>query len=88
MVETSEIELKKFKKLVLEYLSQTKNGSANIEEISKAFNFLLCLDLKEILISLEKDELTTLHKHERSTKLNENDSVVILPAGREFLRGE
>ena len=69
------------KELVLEYLSQTKNGSANVEEISSnGFNFeILPMDLESILEDLEHQKLIKLHKHDR---------VVILDAGREFLKEE
>ena len=76
-------------RMILEFLEQTIDGRASSKEIRKAFNFeILWEDLNFILEDLETRGLVKLHRQSQSSSEPEYDKVVLLDAGRDFLKQE
>lgn len=74
-------------RMTLEFLEQTIDGSATSKEIRKAFNFeIQWVDLNSILEDLETRGLVKLHRQSHSASELKYDKVVLLDAGRDFLK--
>ena len=74
-------------RMTLEFLEQTIDGSATSKEMRKAFHFeILWVDLNSILEDLERRGLVKLHRQSHSVSEPKYDKVVLLDAGRDFLK--
>jgi DNA-binding HxlR family transcriptional regulator len=74
------------RRITLECLEMTTDGSASSEEIRRAFNFeILWEDLNSTLEDLESRGFVKLHEQFQSGSKPKYDKVVLLEAGKDFL---